>query len=142
MKKWLLLSLLLVALLQGCSYKVVTKVDAEKYGVTDEIIAEQREKFKYGHAHPGMKDLFAVGGVVITVYPFANNYGYTSDDFSYLGCTEVIEWDVEIREGKPSRKMCLQIDAPSKQDVLDAVEVLQLREDVYRAEPLGWAIVD
>ena len=142
MKKFLLISLMLIMLLTACSPKPVTTVDAQKYGTTDEVIASQREQFPYRKCYAAMKDGFALNCVIITVYPFANEYEYTPEDFSYLGCSKITEMDVKIRDDKPSRKLVLSIDAPTKQDVLEALEVLGLREDVYRAEPNGWAIVD
>ena len=162
MKRFLLILLMLIMLLAACATKPVTTVDPQKYGTTDEVItaqsvitcdplkygttdeviASQREQFPPMMCFGAMKDSFALNCVVITVYPFANEYEYTPDDFSYLGCKKVTEMDVEIRDDKPSRKLILSIDAPYKQDVLDALEVLGFREDVYQAEPNGWIIVD
>ena len=114
----------------------------DKFGITEEEIYTQHEAWPVRRRSGGMKDIFAVNRVCIVVYPFANNNAYTPEDFAFLGCTEIIEEEGTVREGWPSRELTLYIDAPTKQDVLDAMDTLLIRPDIYRTLPYGWIIVD
>ena len=90
MKLAILTLLLAATCLSTCSCSVSTfdptyGFNLDKFGITEEEIYTQHEAWPVRRRSGGMKDMFAVNRVCIVVYPFANNYAYTPEDFAFLG---------------------------------------------------------
>ena len=78
---------------------------------------------------------FDGSSVLVIMMPSCNFKEYTPEDFSEIGCTEVKELSIKLKEGEICRFLSLHIEGDSKQNVLDAIEKLQRRIDIFSAEP-------
>lgn len=110
--------------------------DYDRFQVTREEVEAQHQKYgkKYCEATTEME--YALDGVIIIVYPFANHVTYTPDDFAEIGCTGV----QVLTEGNPERDehnkiIFLKIPNSTKQGILDAIKLLEQRPDIYVAQP-------
>ena len=102
---------------------------AEKEGYLDE---KNPEKF---YCPATLENEFTEDGIIIIVFPEYNFESYTVDDFSEIGCIEVKELSYDVEAGVLNRFILLTLDEKSKQNVLDCIQVLQQRVDIYSAEP-------
>lgn len=143
MKKLLCLVLALVwlAALWGCQSSgaarvIVDTLDYERYQTTKEEVQAQLDQYGKG-PHGSYEDAeFRTGVVIIGVYPFALDYAYTVDDFSEVGCTEIRQLGYYPDDkDMPTKFLVLTISDETKQGVINAINTLILREDVYCAEP-------
>ena len=99
-------------------------------------IAAQHAQFGKQYCEATTEDDFAENSILIILYPFAMERQYMPSDFPNIGCTEVVDinmssWDAT----KPSRLIRLTINNNSKEDVLAAIKVLELRDDIFAAYP-------
>ena len=82
-----------------------------------------------------LEDDFVNDEVLIIVFPEWNGKQYVPSDFSEIGCTAIEEIFTPRQNETPSRIIKLQISNKSKEAVLAAVAALELRDDIYSAEP-------
>ena len=110
--------------------------DYDRFQVTQEEIDAQHQKYGKKHCEATVYDDYEIGKIIIKVYPFANHVEYTVDDFTEVGCTRIYALE-DVREDldKPTRSFVIEIRESSKQAVLDAIETLEKRADIYIAEP-------
>lgn len=146
MKKYMLLflSVVLIIALTGCTAANVETVppstapqfDYARYGTTREEVQTQLAQYGKG-SHGSYENAdFRTGVVIIGVYPFALDYAYTAGDFSEVGCTEVRQLGYYPDDkDMPTKLLVLTISDQTKQGVIDAINVLILRDDVYSAQP-------
>ena len=87
------------------------------------------------NGHVTMESSFSDNKVIVIVMPFANFKDYTPEDFSEINCVEVRDLWQDIEPDKLCRIMSLTLEGHSKQNVLDAIELLKRRTDIYSAEP-------
>jgi hypothetical protein len=102
---------------------------AEKEGYLDE------KDPKKVYCSATLEDDYDADEIIIVVFPEYNDYPYTAEDFLEIGCIEVKDLTVNIQPGQLCRILYLRLSAYSKQNVLDCVKMLELREDIYCAEP-------
>ena len=110
--------------------------DYDRFQVTQEEIDAEHQKYGKTHCEATVYDDFEIGKIIIKVYPFANHVEYTVDDFAEVGCTRIYALE-NVREDldKPTRSFVIEIRESTKQAVLDAIETLEKRADIYIAEP-------
>lgn len=82
-----------------------------------------------------VEDSFSVGEVLIVLMPEYNENVYTTEDFTDINCRELEELSIEVESGTLGRIMRLSISGDSKQNVIDAIRILEQRNDIYSAEP-------
>lgn len=82
-----------------------------------------------------IEDSFTDNEVLLVMMPEYNETAYTIADFSDVGCTAMEELFYDTEPGVLSRIILLTLDQNSKQNVLDAIHILEQREDIYSAEP-------
>ena len=82
-----------------------------------------------------LDDDFVDDEVLITVFPEWNEKQYVPSDFSEIGCTALEVIFTPRQNETPSRIIKLQISNKSKEAVLAAIATLELRDDIYSAEP-------
>jgi hypothetical protein len=129
----LILALMLCAV--GCqnSQNASTKADlAAKYGIQESVIDEWHNKYPKSNELPSEDSKFAEDSVIICVYPFANAYEFTPEDFPELQCSAVDSL-ASSSDTTPTRLIILSLKDGSRQAVIDAIKCLQLRADVYYA---------
>lgn len=107
------------------------------YGISYDIIYAQHDTFGKFHCTATITEDFTENEVIITVYPFANDIAYTAADFAEIGCTQVEELMNTHKPDQLSRILLLTLDCTEMQGVLDAIAMLEQRDDVYSAEPNG-----
>jgi len=73
--------------------------------------------------------------ILLLTMPSCNFKEYTPEDFSEINCISVDDISGRITEGEICRFLALEIPGDSKQNVLDAIKVLEKRRDIYIAEP-------
>ncbi len=79
---------------------------------------------------------FSDQNILILLHPSVNFKDYSTEDFKEINCISVRELTVgPIEEGKLCRILLLKIEPPSKENVLNAIEMLNKREDIHTAEP-------
>lgn len=137
MKKMLailmILSIMLCAV--GCQISQSTYTKAEiaaKYGIEESVIDEWHNKYPKSNDLPSENSKFAEDSVIICVYPFANTYEFTPEDFPELQCSAVYSL-ASSSDTTPTRLIILSLKDGSRQAVIDAIKCLQLRADVYSA---------
>ena len=81
-----------------------------------------------------LEDAFTEDEIIIVVNPEWNNKEYTVNDFASISCMGVEEIADSEGEGVLSRILLLTIADGTKQKVLDAIKLLEEREDVHSAE--------
>ena len=96
----------------------------------DAVVAEEKV-----YCNATLDDAFADDEILITVYPEWNNKAYSIRDFSDIDCISVEELFNSDNPRKPSRILKIVLEKQSKQYVLDAIRILEEREDIYVAEP-------
>ena len=143
-RKIFTLLLALLMFLAGCAQglnadkpQIPTKAElATKYGVDEAVIDGYHSVYPKIENNATVDNDFATDSVIIIVYPFANSYPFTPEDFQEVGCTAVnkLMGPYENKE-KPTRFLLLTLDTESKQEIIDAIEILQERADIYCAEP-------
>ena len=82
-----------------------------------------------------LEDDFDDSKIIIMVFPEYNYVSYTASDFAEINCIRVEERSVKVTEGKVSRIMTLFLADESKENVLEAIRILETRDDIYCAEP-------
>ena len=82
-----------------------------------------------------LDDDFVDNEIIIVVMPFANYYEYNVASFSSINCIGLKELSVEVEYDTLCRIIKLTIADKSKQAVLDAIALLEERNDIYSAEP-------
>ena len=80
--------------------------------------------------------------VKVYLKPEYNDKVYTAEDYSEVGCTGIMYYRAPSPPRLPGQRMVLVLEKHSKQGVLDAIEILEKREDVDKAEPLYLHVVD
>ena len=73
--------------------------------------------------------------VVVVTQPYMYDHEYTVEDFSDIGCIEIS--NVKKYQNSKKQILWLVLDKNSKQNVLDAISILEQRQDVVRADPHG-----
>ncbi|MBE6986342.1 MAG: hypothetical protein E7433_02810 [Ruminococcaceae bacterium] len=129
----LILALMLCA--AGCQISQSTYTKAEiaaKYGIEESVIDEWHNKYPKSNDLPPEDSEFAEDSVIICVYPFANAYEFTPEDFPELQCSAVYSL-ASSSDTTPTRLIILSLKDGSRQAVIDAIKRLQLRADVYSA---------
>lgn len=126
--------------LAGCQERNIGQqsigLDYTRFQTTKEEVDAQHAQFGKDTREYSTKSQFAIDHVVITVYPFANDVEYTAEDFSEIGCMRVVCTSDSVTDNtKPTKRFRLYFEGRSKRDVLNAIEVLLRRDDVYRAQP-------
>ena len=102
---------------------------AEKEGYLDE---KDPEKF---YCLATLENEFTEDDIIIMVFPEYNFESYTVEDFAEIGCVEIRDLTRNVKPGIINRIVLLTLDEKSKQNVLDCIQVLQQRVDIYSAEP-------
>ena len=105
---------------------------AVKFGIPEAEIDEAHQAYPQVKTDLSSEAPIADGGVIIMVYPFANKYKYSADDFTEIGCISVstlMEYCSDKTE--PSRMLLLEFNG----DVRNAVLILQDRADIYLVQP-------
>ena len=129
----LILGLMLCAV--GCqkTQSAFTKAEiAVKYGIEESVIDEYHKNYPKTYDLPAEDSKFAEDSVIICVYPFANTYEFTPEDFPELQCSAVDSL-ASSSDTTPTRLIILSLKNGSRQAVIDAIKCLQLRADVYSA---------
>ena len=80
-------------------------------------------------------DDFSDDEILLVMFPEYNFVEYTANDFKCIGCIEVEDLTIAPTEGKLCKILYLKLDTHSKENVLNAIRLLELRRDVYCAEP-------
>ena len=131
----MILSLMLCAV--GChsSQGAFTKAEAAaKYGVEESVIDEYHNKYPKSTYLPTKDENFAEDHVIVTFYPFANTHTFTPDDFPELQCTTVRTLIKPYQDSKyPIGMLRIDLENPSKEAVIEAIRLLQLRADIFNA---------
>ena len=108
---------------------------SESVDATNEETTEQLETVEKVYGTYSVDMIFSDNEVMVVIQPYNYTYEYTKEDFSYLGCTSIknlFKWE-EIKQ----QSFTLVLDKNSKQNVLDAISILEQRQDVVRADPHG-----
>ena len=138
------LAIMLLLLMASCKESVASPTDdqflkvpskaelAIKFGITEKVIDETHMAYPQIKTKVSSDTAFADGEVIIIVYPFANKYNYSTDDFAEIDCVSVNTL-MEYRPNKadPSRILLLKFNG----DVKNTISVLQERADIYCVEP-------
>ena len=137
-KLFLILSILSFMLCAvGCqnSQSAYTKAEiAAKYGVEESVIDEYHNKYPKRTDLPNKDGNFAEDYVVVIFYPFANTHTFTPDDFPELQCTTVRTLIKPYQDSKyPIGMLRIDLENPSKEAVIEAIRLLQLRADIFNA---------
>lgn len=82
-----------------------------------------------------IEEEFSDNKVLVTIYPAWNEKNYSVSDFAEVDCVEVDKIFSGKRSDMPSHILELTLSEKSKEGVLDAVDALIQRSDVYCAEP-------
>jgi hypothetical protein len=117
--------------------KTPTKADlAAKMGIEESIIDEAHLKNPKVMFTPSVEDEFAPDRVIIGVYEFAYQYDYIPEDFVEVSC-ESVQRLFGPYEGSdvPTRYLLLELNTGSKEQLIEAIKLLQQRADIYAAEP-------
>lgn len=140
-KVFLILLVICLVYISGCQATGTQKdssqgFDYDRFQVTQEEIDVQHQKYGKKYCEATIYDDFEIGRIIIKVYPFANHVEYTADDFAEVGCTGIYALEnVKEDVDKPTRSFIIEIRGSTKQAVLDAIETLEKRADIYIAEP-------
>jgi hypothetical protein len=110
--------------------------DTSEEATTEEATTEELETIEKSPCYTTIDANFEDNRINVYIQPFANEKQYTVDDFKDIGCIEV------KNAGYYSKKndcyylwLYLTLDKHSKQNVLDMMKILDMRQDVVRAEP-------
>ena len=79
--------------------------------------------------------------ISLWIMPSYNDRVYTVEDFAEVNCIELRDYGSECN-GKLDRHLKLTIEGNSKENVLQAAQILTQRDDIYLAEPLGRVYLD
>ena len=82
-----------------------------------------------------LDDEFTDNEILVIITPENNFEEYTADDFSEIGCIDVEDLSIDPEEDKLCRILHLTLSIHSKENVLNAISILEEREDIYSAEP-------
>ena len=82
-----------------------------------------------------LDDDFTDNDILVIMTPENNFREYTVEDFSDIGCIQIKDLTIGPTEGRLCRILHLKLEEHSKQNVLDAIKILEQRDDVYSAEP-------
>ncbi len=80
-------------------------------------------------------DDFTDNEILIITMPFANYKEYIPEDFANINCIGIEELSCNIKEDDLCRTIELTIEGHSKQNVLEAIDILESRNDIYCAQP-------
>lgn len=137
-KLFLILSILSFMLCAvGCqnSQSAYTKAEiAAKYGVEESVIDEYHNKYPKSTYLPTKDENFAEDHVIVIFYPFANTHTFTPDDFPELQCTTIRTLIKPYQDSEqPTGMLRIDLENPSKEAVIEAIRLLQLRADIFNA---------
>lgn len=135
---WVAVFAILAAGMVGCQrdQNSPRELDYARYGTTKEEVQAQNDRYGKFEGRSYEMDEFVIGEVIVSVYPFALDYTYSEEDFSEIGCVDIRGLSYyPDNEPMPTKFMVLEISDDTKQGVLDAIELLLQREDVYSAQP-------
>lgn len=96
---------------------------------------ETQETIEKIYCNATLEDDFADNEILIVLMPEYNTKAYTATDFSEIDCTELEELSINVKPGALGKIFLLTIPGHSKQNVLDAIKLLEKRPDIYSAEP-------
>ena len=99
------------------------------------VTAEEYNAGEKVYCTATMNDDFTDNEVLIVVTPDNNSTEYSVDDFSDVGCVSLTELSIGTSEDSLSRIIKLTLSTNSKQNVLNAIHQLELRNHIYSAEP-------
>ena len=89
----------------------------------------------YEYYDDNFEPLYFEKKVYVLIHPDWYEKEYTTEDFSDIGCVKVsYEYDRQV-EGGLAKVLLLSFDKEGKQAVLDAISILEMRDDVYSAQP-------
>ncbi len=108
--------------------------DYAQFGTTKEEVEAQHEQYGKGNTELEISK-FRYGEVSVKVYPFAMDYDYTVLDFQEVGCTKVEVLGTYPNADMPTTWIILSILDQTEQGVLDAMDILIQREDIYVVVP-------
>lgn len=80
-----------------------------------------------------LDDEFTDNEILVIITPENNFEEYTDDDFSEIGCIDVEDLSIDPEEDKLCRILHLTLSVHSKENVLNAISILEEREDIYSA---------
>lgn len=98
-------------------------------------VTAQEEAIEKFHCTATLDQEFTDNEIIIMVMPDYNFTPYTKDAFSEIGCVGVKELTRDVEESIVNRIILLTLSTHSKQNVLNAIASLELRDDIYSAEP-------
>ncbi len=105
-------------------------------GIVPSMAQENKEEtIERFHCTATLDQEFTDNEIVIMVMPDYNFTPYTQNDFSEIGCVEIRELTRDVEENIVNRIILLTLSTHSKQNVLNAIASLELRDDIYSAEP-------
>lgn len=108
---------------------------AVRYGVTEKEIDADNKFYPKQESRATEKDNFIPGRVIIGVYSFADTYDFKPEDFADVGCVKVEPlFGPNQYSYWPSRFLILTLRDGSVSGVLEAIEILQQRADIYSAQ--------
>lgn len=99
------------------------------------ISAHEHEDIEKHYCHATIDDHFTDNEIIVMLMPCANYTTYNADSFSEINCISVNEINRPIKPNCVSRIIKLTLSANSKQNVLDAINILYQRDDIFSAEP-------
>ena len=80
-------------------------------------------------------DSFSGNRILLVINPLYNAKEYTAADFSEVDCVKVKDLLSNVKGTQCCRILTLTIEGDSKEKVLDAIKLLEQREDVFNASP-------
>lgn len=105
--------------------------DTTREQTTDQL--ETREKI---YSSATIDDDFDSDMILVWIQPYMYDYEYTVEDFSDIGCVAIDS--VKKYPDIKKQKFYLSLDRQSKQNVLDAIKILELRPDILLADICGY----
>lgn len=87
------------------------------------------------YCYATLEDSFTDDEILVVINPNWNYYEYTVTDFSEIGCVSVEELAGATDSQTRSRILLLTIADGTKAKVLEAIQLLQQRSDIYCVEP-------
>ena len=128
-------AVLLLACLSGCAWS--PPADDE-----DDWDPNVESRYQKKQCAATIDEDFSGRHVLLILYPRFNKTAYAPLDFSEVSCVQALDLSTDLSHNAPQRMLCLVLPENSKQGVLDAIAVLEQRDDVYRAEPNRYFDID
>lgn len=116
---------------------------AHVYDTALSVVEENHENYPKTYDVPAEDGEFAEDRVIICVYPFANAYEFTPEDFSELQDAVKVQCiavdtlsstSTDTHAEEPTRLLALTLKDGSRSDVINVITHLQLRYDIYYAQ--------